>query len=283
MKLDPAARSLIRLAAAEDLGSGDLSTQRFLSARLRLSGRFIARQSGVLCGTESASEVFRIMAPGARLRWLVREGGSLRPGTVIGLVWGGRSILTAERTALNFLQRLSGVATLTRAFVRRVQGTRARVFDTRKTTPGWRGLEKHAVRCGGGCNHRMGLYDMVMLKDNHLAALAGKGAISSPLARLRRSHPRVKVLVEAKVHREVLLALKLGADIVLLDNMSPSRLKREIDFLRRSAPKTPVEVSGGVGLESVRRLARLGPDRISVGRLTHSAPALDISLDVGPA
>ena len=292
MRLDPAARSLIRLAVAEDLGLAvlprptrsalyrDLSTNPFLPKSLRRRGRFIARRGGVLCGTAAASEVFRLLAPGARLRWLVKDGGTLRPGTLICRVEGGRGILTAERTALNFLQRLSGVATLTRAFVRRVRGTRARVYDTRKTTPGWRGLEKYAVRCGGGLNHRMGLHDMVMLKDNHLAALTGKDAVSSPLARLRRSDPRVGVLVEAKTHREALLALRLGADIILLDNMPPSRLKAEIGFLRRSAPAVRIEVSGGVDLPSVRRLARLGPDRISVGRLTHSAPALDISLEV---
>ncbi|MEK7743969.1 MAG: carboxylating nicotinate-nucleotide diphosphorylase [Elusimicrobiota bacterium] len=301
MTLDPAARSLIRLAVAEDLGLSalprnprsalprDLSTDRFLPKGLRLRGRFIARRGGVLCGTAAASEVFRLLAPGARLRWLVKDGGTLRPGTIIGRVEGGREILTAERTALNFLQRLSGVATLTRAFVRRVRGTRARVYDTRKTTPGWRGLEKYAVRCGGGLNHRMGLHDMVMLKDNHLAAWMRQGALSSAsslmkfrslIARFRRSHPRISLLVEAKTHREALLALRLGADVILLDNMPPSRLKAEIGFLRRSSPAVRIEVSGGVDLPSVRRLARLGPDRISVGRLTHSAPALDISLEI---
>ncbi|MFA6030699.1 MAG: carboxylating nicotinate-nucleotide diphosphorylase [Elusimicrobiota bacterium] len=278
--LDPVSKKLVRLALQEDLGkAGDLSTRHFLPPGLRLRARFLVKSDGVLAGTAAAAEVFRLAAPRARLSWLRRDGSFVRAGTVVARVTGGRELLTAERTALNFLQRLSGIATLTRAYVERTRGTRARIYDTRKTAPGFRALEKAAVRAGSGRNHRAGLHDMVMLKDNHLSA-ASPAALARRLAAFRRRRPRVPVEIEARDHAEVELAARLGAEVVLLDNMPPAALRREIRWLRRSAPRAEIEVSGGIALSEVRRLARLGPDRISVGRLTHSAPSLDISMKI---
>ncbi|HAH06633.1 MAG TPA: carboxylating nicotinate-nucleotide diphosphorylase [Elusimicrobia bacterium] len=279
MTLDRISKALVRLALEEDLGRGDVTTQDFVSPGLRLKGRFLVKSAGVFCGTAAAEEVFRLAAPGTRLRWLKKDGDCVKAGTVAGVLSGGRRILSAERTALNFLQRLSGIATLTRAYAERARGTRARIFDTRKTAPGFRALDKAAVLAGGGCNHRQGLYDMAMLKDNHLAALE-PAELARRLARFRRRRKGVLVELEAKTHGEVVLAARLGADVVMLDNMSRARLRREIGWLRAHAPKAGIEVSGGLGLEDIRPLARLGPDRISVGKLTHSAPALDISLEL---
>jgi len=279
-----AERALVRSALQEDLrgtgrARGDLSTREFLPADLRLEGLVVAKAPGVVCGLSLAAESFRQASPRIRFRALARDGQRVRPGRTLAVVSGPRELLTGERTALNFLQRLSGVATLTRAFVDRVRGTRARILDTRKTLPGWRALDKYAVRCGGGTNHRMGLYDMVMLKDNHVCSV-GSARFPELVGRFRRKYRGVPVLVEAKTRREVLLALSCKPDILLLDNMPLSRLRREIRFIRSRSPRTLIEISGGVSLKNVRRLALLGPDRISVGRLTHSAPALDMSLEL---
>jgi len=292
VRIDPETRDLVRRALREDLGRrGDLTTLRFLPPARSYSARIVAKAEGILCGRALADEVFRRACPSARLRWRFRDGNRIRRGDVLCRIRGPRGILTAERTALNFLQHLSGIATLTDRYAARVRGTRARVYDTRKTLPGWRALAKYAVRTGGGRNHRMGLHDMVLLKDNHLTGwgLEGPGdpGIPSPavvrrLRAFRRRHPRVPVEIEARDAAEVRLALALGADLILLDNMPRAVLRRNIRFIRERSPKTRVEVSGGVDLRSVTALARLGPDRISVGRLTHSAPALDLSLKLDP-
>jgi nicotinate-nucleotide pyrophosphorylase (carboxylating) len=210
------------------------------------------------------------------VRRLARDGDRVRPGRAVLEVSGGRGLLTAERTALNFLQRMSGVATLTRRFADRVRGTRARILDTRKTLPGWRALDKYAVACGGGVNHRMGLYDAAMVKDNHYL---GHGLEAGARA-LRRARPGVPLIVECDTPAQATRALALRPDVILLDNMKPAVLRAEIRRLRRLAPRVRLEISGGVSLDTVRALARLGPDRISIGRLTHSAPALDLGLDL---
>jgi nicotinate-nucleotide pyrophosphorylase (carboxylating) len=202
-----------------------------------------------------------------------RDGASVRKGTLVALVEGKAvPILTAERTALNFLQRLSGIATLTRRFVDAVKGTGAVILDTRKTTPGWRELEKYAVRCGGGSNHRMGLYDMVLVKDNHIAAA---GSVRSAVELCRGT--RLPFVVEVRNLAQLREALDAGARRLLLDNMSPARMRQAREV---AGPKVKLEASGGIGLRSVRRVAETGVDYISVGELTHSAPALDIALDL---
>jgi nicotinate-nucleotide pyrophosphorylase (carboxylating) len=271
--------AIIRAALREDLGRrGDVTTRLFVPARARLRGCIRARQPGVVCGTDLARRVFRACAPGCKVRVLVRDGGKVKAGQAVLEVRGGRGLLSAERTALNFLQHLSGIATATAAYVAAVRGTKAAILDTRKTLPGWRALEKHAVRCGGGRNHRMGLYDAVMVKDNHWLRPEEFG---KAVRTLRHRHPRLPLIMEADGLRQVRSSLGLGADVILLDNMPLPRLRQSIRLIRRTCKKTLIEVSGGVGLKGLRRLARLGPDRISVGRITHSAAALDLGLDLG--
>ncbi|MBI2385074.1 MAG: carboxylating nicotinate-nucleotide diphosphorylase [Elusimicrobia bacterium] len=278
-RLPPAAwRALLRAALREDLGrAGDVTTRFFVPPATRFSVRVVSREAGVVCGLEVAAAAFKACEPLCRVTFLARDGARVRPGQAVMAVKGGRGLLTAERTALNFLQRMSGVATMTRRFVDRVRGTRARILDTRKTLPGWRALDKYAVACGGGLNHRLGLYDAAMVKDNHYLG----GGLEAGAARLRRAYPRMPLIVECDTPAQVARALALRPEVVLLDNMRGPRLRREIRRIRSLAPRVKIEVSGGVGLSELRALAKLGPDRISIGRLTHSAPALDLGLDLG--
>ncbi len=270
------AKTLIREALKEDLGArGDVTTALFVPKSLRLRARVVARRPGVLAGVEVARDVFKSVEPRCRARLLARDGSRVRAGQAVLEVSGGRGILTAERTALNFLQHLSGIATATAAYVARVKGTRAKIYDTRKTLPGWRDLEKYAVRCGGGSNHRLGLFDAAMVKDNHWTTDIAAGARA-----LRRRYPKLPLIVEADTRAQVRRALEVGADIILLDNMRRGELKRSISLIRSASRRTRIEISGGVTLASVRALARLGADRISIGAITHSAPALDLGLDL---
>jgi nicotinate-nucleotide pyrophosphorylase (carboxylating) len=270
-------RSLLRAALREDLGkAGDLTTLLFVPRSRRVRARVVCRQNGVVCGLDVAAAAFRACAPGARVRALVSDGTRVRAGRTVMTVDGGRGVLTAERTALNFLQRMSGVATLTRAYVDAVRGTHAKILDTRKTLPGWRALDKYAVACGGGVNHRMGLYDAAMVKDNHY--FDARFAEGARLLRLR--HPKAALIIECDDLAQAARALALSPDVILLDNMSPKVLRGAIRRLRAIAPRVKLEISGGVSLDTVRALAKLGPDRISIGRLTHSAPALDLALDL---
>jgi nicotinate-nucleotide pyrophosphorylase (carboxylating) len=214
-----------------------------------------------------------------RVQRLVRDGQRVRAGALLMRVRGpARAILSAERVALNFVQRLSGIATLTAQFVAAVRGTRAQILDTRKTTPGWRRLEKYAVRCGGGRNHRFGLFDMVLIKDNHLAALRGArpNPIAAAVRAARKRFPGLRVEVEADTLAQARQAVEAGADMILLDNMTPRRLRRAVQWI---GGRAVTEASGGVTLRNVRAIARAGVDFISVGALTHSARAVDIGLD----
>jgi nicotinate-nucleotide pyrophosphorylase (carboxylating) len=270
-------RTLLRAALREDLGrGGDVTTRFFVPRTARLKVRVVSREAGVVCGLEIAAAAFKACEPRARVTMLARDGARVRPGQAVMAVSGGRGLLTAERTALNFLQRMSGVASLTRRYADRVRGTRAKVLDTRKTLPGWRALDKYAVVCGGGLNHRLGLYDAAMVKDNHYF---GK-SLEEGAARLRRAFPKMPLIIECDTSAQVTRALALKPQVILLDNMRGPRLRREISRIRSLAPRVKLEVSGGVGLDELRALARLGPDRISIGRLTHSAPALDLGLDL---
>jgi nicotinate-nucleotide pyrophosphorylase (carboxylating) len=233
----------------------------------------------VLAGSETAALAFRELDPEVRVEWRVPEGGELTPGATVAVIEGrARAILSAERVALNFLQHLSGVATLTAQFVDAVKGTRAQILDTRKTTPGWRRLEKYAVTCGGGRNHRLGLFDRVLIKDNHLAALRNESpnTIAAAIQRARANYPRLKVEVEADTLEQVEQAVAAGADMILLDNMNPVQLRLAV---QRCKDRTLTEASGGVTLAGVRAVAETGVDFISVGALTHSARAVDIGLD----
>jgi len=264
---------LIRAALAEDIGSGDVTSCLTIPEKLRTEGTIVCHAPGVLAGIDICRKVFRTLDKSIRFKPMKLDGSRVRQGTRAAILSGpARSILTAERTALNFLCRLSGIATLTARFVREVKGTGTRILDTRKTTPGWRALEKYAVRCGGGRNHRKGLYDMVLIKDNHIAAA---GSVRAALARCRNR--RLDVEVEVKTMAELREALDAGARLIMLDNMDLGRMRRAVKLARG---KAKLEASGGMNLTRVRSVARTGVDYISVGALTHSAPALDISLEL---
>lgn len=279
------AEALVAMALAEDLGErGDLTSLATIPENARGAALFVARADGTIAGLPVVEQI----AARFGLDWetFASDGRRVRRGDRLARVSGAmRAILAIERTALNFLQRLSGVATLTARFVEAIAGTRAAILDTRKTTPGWRLLEKYAVRCGGGRNHRIGLFDAVLIKDNHLAALArDPDPIGRALASARESAPDSAFLeVEVDSLEQFDRALACGADIILLDNLGPDALADAVR--RRDAAGSPVllEASGGVMLETVAALARSGVDRISVGALTHSAPALDIALDYDEA
>ncbi len=268
---------LVARALAEDLGRGpDWTTDCILDADQSARAQLIAREEGRIAGVEVAVEAFRQLDSACVVRVGVEDGCDAPAGAVVLEVEGqARALLTAERTALNFLGRMSGVATATRAMVRAVEGTRTRIVDTRKTTPGLRVLEKFAVRCGGGFNHRFGLDDAVLIKDNH-RALAGGVRPAVERVRSRVGHT-VKVEVEVDTLEELAVALELGVDAVLLDNMPPDVLRRAVAMVDGRAV---TEASGGIRLETVRAVAECGVDLISAGALTHSARCLDLSLDV---
>jgi nicotinate-nucleotide pyrophosphorylase (carboxylating) len=272
-------RDVVQAALAEDVGAGDVTTLATIPEAASAVARVVAREPLVLAGLALAEAAFTALAPALRLDRPVRDGQHLKVhDTVLGLAGPARALLTAERVALNFVQRLSGVATLTAQFVAAVAGTPAQILDTRKTTPGWRRLEKYAVRCGGGRNHRQGLFDLVLIKDNHLSALAQAqpNPIAAAVGRARARHPGLTVEVEADTLEQVDQALAAGADIILLDNMSADAMRRAV---RRTAGRAKLEASGGVTLATVRAIAETGVDYISVGALTHSARAMDIALD----
>lgn len=278
-----AADRLIELALAEDLGvAGDLTSRATIPADAAGACRFAARQEGVLSGLPVARRVAARFGLVDSWEEAARDGNHIGPGTAFVRVSGPlRDLLAMERTALNFLQRLSGIATLTARFVAAVAGTRAVILDTRKTTPGWRVLEKYAVRCGGGHNHRMGLFDAVLIKDNHLAWLsAGGDPIGRAVAAARAQSPRgTTVEVEVDTLEGLDRALECRPDLVLVDNLGPDALAEAVRRRDARAPGVLLEASGGVILDRVAALARAGVDRISVGALTHSAAALDLGLD----
>jgi len=268
--------ALVARALAEDLGSGDVTARAIVPAQARARARIVQKAPGIVYGLEAAERTFRALDPAVELERLGPEGVWREAGEVLEACGAARALLSAERTALNFLARLSGVATLTALLVRELEGTGARLLDTRKTTPGLRALEKAAVRAGGGVNHRAGLYDMVLIKENH-AALAG--GVGEAVARGRAAAPELPLEVECRNLGEVEQALAAGADRILLDNMTPDELRAAV---ARVAGRATLEASGGITATTLRTVARTGVDFISVGALTHSAPALDLSLLLEP-
>ncbi|MDX1932980.1 MAG: carboxylating nicotinate-nucleotide diphosphorylase [Capsulimonadales bacterium] len=266
---------LLRMALAEDIGAGDLTTLLTVPPDTGAEGLLLAKADGIIAGLPIAAHTFVLIENTAEVTLSVSDGDRISAGTVLGRVRGpARGLLTAERVALNLLQRLSGIATLTGKFVEAIEGTPARIVDTRKTTPGLRLLEKYAVRVGGGYNHRFGLSDGILIKDNHLAA---GGGVRAAVERARRNAPHtLKIEVECKTLAQVDEAIDVRADVILLDNMSLADLRTATE---RIAGRAITEASGGVRLETVADIARTGVNLISVGALTHSAPALDISLD----
>lgn len=270
---------LIDLALQEDMPAGDITTEAIIPENSLASAVLLAKEAGVLAGMDIAARVFEKVDDRVGFIKKLEDGSEFRPGDILAEIKGpAASILKAERTALNFLQRLSGVATLTREFVRAVEGTRASILDTRKTTPGWRILEKYAVRMGGGKNHRMNLSEMMLIKDNHIRAAGGIGpALKKARAYLmEKGLTGVKIEVETTSLDEVREALDHGADWIMLDNMDLGQIRTAVELV---AGRVPLEVSGKVRLEGVRQLAETGVDYISVGALTHSFRSADISLE----
>ena len=269
----------IAIALREDIGAGDITTEFFVPNGMVALGRVIARERTIVAGTQTAADVFRRVNPKLNVEVLQPDGTALMGGETILEVRGpAASILTAERVALNFLQRLSGIATLTRQFVDAAGKSRARILDTRKTTPGLRALEKAAVVAGGGGNHRSNLSEMVLVKDNHLAAGSGFSGFAAGIQRLRQERPGIRIEVEADRLEQVRSFLEIeGIDVILLDNMKPSEMREAVAV---GKGKVKFEASGGVTLKTIRQIAATGVDYISVGALTHSARAIDLSLEL---
>lgn len=275
MAISPEIQRIVRNALAEDVGTGDVTSVPIITPTTRLEGDFLVKARGVVAGLEVVGEVFAQVDPAITYAPLVEDGTLADPGDVVARVAGcGPGILIAERTALNFIQRMSGIATLTKRYVDAVAGTRARILDTRKTAPGLRVLDKMAVKLGGGANHRIGLYDMVLIKDNHIEAAGG---ITAAVKRVREQGGDLAIEVEVESLEQLDEALALGVDRIMLDNMSPETMREAV---RRTADRAELEASGGINLDSVAAVAATGVDLISVGALTHSVSALDISLDI---
>ena len=285
---------IVDRALAEDLGKGDVTTEALISSDQRGTGFIVAKKEGILAGIEVAKQVFHRVDPELKVEILLEDGARVEPGSKIAKVSGSiASILKAERIALNFLQRLSGIASETNRYVARVEGLPVRIMDTRKTTPGWRLLEKYAVRVGGGENHRMNLGDGILIKDNHLMALRSQGLnIKEIIAKARQNAPlslrgaerrsnlqtrQIQVEVEVGAVSEALEAVEAGADIVMLDNMNLEDMRKAVKSIHGRAL---IEASGGITLDNVRAVAETGVDFISIGALTHSSRALDISLEL---
>jgi nicotinate-nucleotide pyrophosphorylase (carboxylating) len=273
---------LVRQALTEDLGSGDITTEALIGKDQTCAAVIRAKENGVICGLEVAAEVFRQLESRVRLIAKVREGRQVKKGQVIATLAGpARAILTGERTALNFLQHLSGIATLTRKYKLKMKNEKLKIkvelLDTRKTIPGLRLLEKYAVKCGGGTNHRIGLYDAVLIKDNHIKLAGGVGGAIKNV-KLKMKNEGKSIEIETKTLAEVKEAVELKVDRILLDNMDVKTLRQAVAICKKAGIKT--EASGGVNLKTVAAIAKTGVDYISVGALTHSAPALDISLEI---
>lgn len=292
----------IGIALAEDVGSGDVTSRYFVPANASATARIVARERAIVSGADTAAEVFRRVDPQLAITVLRKHGTPIQRGdAVIEIHGSARSILTGERVALNFLQRLSGIATVTRRFVDAVAGSRAKILDTRKTTPGLRALEKAAVVDGGGTNHRFGLSDMVLVKDNHLAATSspdagprhtsttdsigrtnhvanGGGGLAQRIAQIRTEQPGMRIEIEADTLDQVRQFLELDLDVILLDNMDVATMRKAVEM--RGNRRIQFEASGGVTLDTVAAIAATGVDYISVGALTHSAPSVDLSLEL---
>ncbi len=269
------------MALKEDLGKGDITTDAIVSPDARTLGIIFPKEDGVLCGIDVARMVFEEVEPRIAFEAKLKDGDEFSPGQTLATVIGpAGGCLKAERTALNFLQQLSGIATLTRKFTR-VVGGRIKIMDTRKTTPGLRILEKYAVRVGGGYNHRFGLYDMVLIKDNHIEIA---GSITNAVSAVRNKSKKKKLFIEVEVKTldELKEAIELGVNRVMLDNMNLEQIEKAIELVRCSKKKIEIEVSGGVNLENIMNYAEMDIDCISIGALTHSAPAIDIALKMKP-
>ena len=269
----------IDIALREDIGEGDVTTDSFVPRNTHGIGRILARERAIVAGTKTAAEVFRRVDNALQVKIIRKDGSEVDAGDdVIEIKGSARSILKAERVALNFLQRLSGIATMTRKFVDAAASEHVKILDTRKTTPGLRVLEKAAVVAGGGRNHRFGLFDMVLLKDNHLASIAGFDELAKAVRKFREARPNIQIEVEADTLDQVRGLLEIdGIDVILLDNMKPAEIREAIALGKH---KVKFEASGGITLKNIRQIAATGVDYISIGALTHSPRAIDFSLEM---
>jgi nicotinate-nucleotide pyrophosphorylase (carboxylating) len=277
--MNPDSVDPIGMALQEDIGDGDITTRFLVSPRLKGHGRIITRERCVVAGTETAAEVFRRVDPATQVQIVTADGATISSGETVMKIEGlARALLSAERVALNFLQRLSGIATSTRKFVDAAGNDHVKIIDTRKTTPGLRALEKAAVIAGGGANHRFGLFDMVLVKDNHLTARSGLRGFAETVRKFRSKRPGVRIEVEADNLEQVRAFLEIdGIDVVLLDNMKPAQIREAVAL---GKGKMKFEASGGVTLKNIRQIAATGVDFISIGALTHSARSIDLSLEI---
>jgi nicotinate-nucleotide pyrophosphorylase (carboxylating) len=281
MKIDPKyIAAVINNAIKEDLGSADITTSGIIKFKQTALGRIRAKQAGIICGQDIAAKVFYRMNKDSRYRRLVKDGHRAEKGEIIAEIKSDlKGLLSGERIALNFLMHLSGIATLTSQYVEAVKGLKVKILDTRKTTPGLRLLEKYAVKAGGGDNHRIGLYDMYLIKDNHIEAAGSVGkAIEACLA--HRGGTKTKIEIETKSLSQIKDAVRYKIDRIMLDNMTPAMMTRAVKLIREINSKVEIEASGNVSLKNIRKIAQTGVDLISIGKLTHSAPALDLSMDI---
>jgi nicotinate-nucleotide pyrophosphorylase (carboxylating) len=273
--LPPDIAAQVERALTEDVGSGDV-TAALIPGSAQATATLLTRESAVLCGTAWVNETFRQLDPSVQINWHAQDGDAVASNTVLCELSGpARALLTGERTALNFLQTLSGTATVTRRYVDAVAGTACRILDTRKTLPGLRLAQKYAVRCGGGQNHRMGLHDMVLLKENHIMAA---GSVAAALAAARANAPGVPIEIEVETLDELRAALAAGPDIIMLDEFDDAAMRQAVALVGAASPRPRLEASGGVDMDSLRRIAATGVDYISIGALTKHVRALDLSL-----
>jgi nicotinate-nucleotide pyrophosphorylase (carboxylating) len=269
-------RQFIKLSLSEDIGRGDRTSEAIIDQELSAKGLIVTKEEGVIAGLDIARMVFSELDPDIVFEMSFKDSDRVMKGEEVATLKGRvRSILSGERTALNFLQRLSGIATLTSRFVERIKDTEVKILDTRKTAPGLRALEKYAVRMGGGENHRMGLFDMILIKENHVKAV---GSISGAIQKAKARYPNERIEVETRNLNEVKEAAEWGADWIMLDNMTIEEIKKAVKLIRSSKNDSKIEASGRIDLNNVREIALTGVDFISIGALTHSAPVLDFSL-----
>lgn len=281
MTISPKIESILRQALLEDMGDGDVTTCALVPVNHRSEAALIAKENFILAGLSFVEEIFKLAVPELKFKANIKDGNIVKNKTIIAEIRGNtRGILIGERTALNFLQRLSGIATLTHKFVECVKGLPVKIVDTRKTTPGLRFFEKYAVRVGGGKNHRFGLYDGILIKDNHINTI---GSIEKAVRLVRgKARHMFKIEVEAKNTSGVRSALSAGAEIIMLDNMSLKDIKRSVKMIRNQNPRVVIEASGNMKMGNIRAVAETGVDMISIGAITHSASAVDISMDIVP-
>lgn len=273
-------RKIITNALREDIKTGDITTEIFIDRKSRFKAVIFTKEDTVIAGVKFATEAFKILNRKARIKIINQDGEYVKKNTVIMEIYSDRSILTAERTALNILQRLSGIATKTRNFVKLAKPYGVDIYDTRKTTPNLRIMEKYAVKCGGGTNHRFGLYDAFMIKDNHISCLKGINELKEKLKLARRKHPNKEIVIEVQNFRQLNDFINLDVDVIMLDNFSYQKTKKAIEFIRNKRKDIKIELSGGINEKSIKKLLKLKPDRISIGALTHSYKSVDISMDI---